>query len=148
MGSREIPKQLKHKPILVLENYDAIDGLRAGKETDAKGLSIGWAQWNGPGDNEMSAKVWRHSGEKWSRQSEELPFHRVFDLAIMITDAMLWNQTIGPTHHQIQGEDVEVSIDKENARLQGLLQKHLQENGEVLSIRLKILSEQLRKLGY
>ena len=25
---------------------------------------------------DISAKVWRHTGEKWSRQSEEMPLHR------------------------------------------------------------------------
>ncbi len=30
----------------------------------------------------MKIGVWRHTGEKWSRQSEELPLHRVLDLAI------------------------------------------------------------------
>lgn len=33
---------------------------------------------------DLSAKVWRYTGEKWSRQSEELPIHRVFDLASLL----------------------------------------------------------------
>lgn len=50
-------------------------------QTDTKGLSLGLAQWNDRGKVDISAKVWRYTGEKWSRQSEELPLHRVLDLA-------------------------------------------------------------------
>ena len=79
----EIPTSLKHKPVIVSENYENIDG-RSAYETDAKGLSLGLAQWNERGRVDISAKVWRHTGEKWSRQSEELPLHRVLDLAILV----------------------------------------------------------------
>ncbi len=79
----KIPTNLKHKPVIVTENYENIDGRRA-YETDAKGLSLGLAQWNDRGRVDISAKVWRYTGEKWSRQSEELPLHRVLDLAILV----------------------------------------------------------------
>jgi len=79
----KIPTELKHKPVIVSEDYDKIDGRYAYK-SDAKGLSLGLAQWNERGNLDISAKVWRHTGEKWSRQSEELPLHRVLDLAILI----------------------------------------------------------------
>ncbi|MFR0656615.1 DUF6530 family protein, partial [Pantoea sp. SIMBA_079] len=79
----KIPAHLKHKPIIQVENYDRIDGPYA-DETDAMGLSVGIAQWNTAGWTELSAKVWRNTGEKWSRQSEELPLHRVIDLATLI----------------------------------------------------------------
>src|SRR5690554_3239619 len=79
----KIPVSLKHKPVIVSENYANIDGRKA-YNSDAKGLSLGLAQWNDRGKLEISAKVWRHTGEKWSRQSEELPLHRVLDLAILI----------------------------------------------------------------
>ncbi|MFQ9681994.1 MAG: DUF6530 family protein, partial [Ruthenibacterium lactatiformans] len=72
----KIPTTLKHKPVIVAENYDSIDG-RGAYHSDAKGLSLGLAQWNDRGKVDISAKVWRHTGEKWSRQSEELPMHRV-----------------------------------------------------------------------
>ena len=75
----KIPTTLKHKPVIVAENYDSIDG-RGAYHSDAKGLSLGLAQWNDRGKVDISAKVWRHTGEKWSRQSEELPMHRVLDL--------------------------------------------------------------------
>lgn len=79
----KIPTNLKHKPVIAVENYASIDG-KYQNETDAVGLSIGFAQWwNG----DLSAKIWRYSDKnKWSRQSEELPLHRVFDLALLIVE--------------------------------------------------------------
>lgn len=82
----KIPTALKHKPVIVSENYENVDGRYAYK-SDAKGLSLGLAQWNDRGKVDISAKVWRYTGEKWSRQSEELPLHRVLDLAILICRA-------------------------------------------------------------
>jgi len=69
----KIPTTLKHKPVIVCENYENVDG-RYAYNSDAKGLSLGLAQWNDRGKVDISAKVWRYTGEKWSRQSEELPF--------------------------------------------------------------------------
>ncbi len=79
----KIPTTLKHKPVIMTENYDEVDGRNA-YDSEAKGLSIGLAQWNDRGSVEASAKVWRYTGEKWSRQSEEMPLNRVLDLAILL----------------------------------------------------------------
>ena len=79
----KIPVSLKHKPVIVVDNYEQVDG-RYAYDSDAKGLSLGLAQWNDRGKLDISAKVWRYTGEKWSRQSEELPLHRVLDLALLI----------------------------------------------------------------
>ena len=54
----KIPVTLKHKPVIVSENYENIDGRKA-YHTDAKGLSLGLAQWNDRGKVDISAKVWR-----------------------------------------------------------------------------------------
>ena len=83
-----IPKHLGHKPILASDNYDSIDGKYAGN-SDAKAISIGKAQFD---NEEISAKVFRHTGKKWSQQSEELPLHRVLDLANLILSAYLQKQ--------------------------------------------------------
>lgn len=90
----KIPAHLKHKPIIQVENYDRIDGPYA-DDTDVMGLSVGIAQWNGPGWTKLSAKVWRNTGEKWSRQSEELPLHRVIDLATLICSTMDYSKKAG-----------------------------------------------------
>ncbi len=76
------PTHLKHKPILVADNYENKDG----EYTDCKALSIGEAQWN---NEEISAKIWRHTGKRWSRQCEEIPLHRCLDLTILILSAFL-----------------------------------------------------------
>lgn len=79
------PNNLKHKPILSVNDYDEIDA-QYSKMTDVKALSIGKAQYN---QDEISLKVWRHTGRKWSRQSEELPIHRNIDLNILFLGALM-----------------------------------------------------------
>ena len=78
----KIPTELMHKPVIVVEDYKNIDG-KSAYNSDVEGLSLGLAQWNDRGNLDISAKVWRHTGQKWSRQSEELPIHRILDLAIL-----------------------------------------------------------------
>lgn len=74
----DAPTWLKHTPIISISDYDSHDG-HFKHDTDAKALSIGYAQY---GDHtDISLKVWRHPDERWSAQSEELPVHRVLDLA-------------------------------------------------------------------
>lgn len=80
-----IPTHLAHKPITGIDDYDLFDGIYAG-HTDAKSLSVGIAQY---GADEISAKVFRHTGIKWSRESEELPLHRVVDLNTAILKSIL-----------------------------------------------------------
>ena len=120
-----IPATLKHKPVIVSENYENIDG-RTAYHSDAKGLSLGLAQWNDRGKVEISAKVWRYTGEKWSRQSEELPLHRVIDLAILIcrtkqhfSEAYRYDKLYDPEHTTIdriglQGDAMTVSVCTDN----------------------------------
>ena len=83
----DIPTDLKHKPVIVAEGYDRIDGRNA-YDSDVKGLSLGLAQWSGQGRPDISVKVWRRTGEEGARQSEELPLHRVLDLAILVCRSM------------------------------------------------------------
>jgi hypothetical protein len=81
----DAPEKLKHKPIIAVNNYDKIDALYA-NDTDVRALSIGQAQYD---NNEFSLKIWRHTGKKWSRQSEEMPIHRNIDLNILLLGALL-----------------------------------------------------------
>lgn len=80
----ESPKNLSHSPIISVNDYDKIDAFDA-NQTDVMALSIGTAQYN---TNQISLKVWRHNGQKWSRQSEELPIHRNLDLSILFLAAL------------------------------------------------------------
>lgn len=142
----KIPTHLKHKPIIEIENYDRIDGPYA-EETDAMGLSVGIAQWNAAGLTDLSAKVWRNTGEKWSRQSEELPLHRAIDLATLVCIAMDYSK-----NGRLSSSDefpVSRAIDNpELARHTELMKKELKENEAFLDASLKRLSEELKRIGY
>lgn len=83
------PKHLKHRPIIVVDDYEKIDACGS---NDAKALSIGKAQWDNTSDD-VSVKIFRKSGGKWSPQSEELPFPRVLDLAEFIIGTILGKET-------------------------------------------------------
>lgn len=143
----KIPTHLKHKPIIEIENYDRIDGPYDAEETDAMGLSVGIAQWNAAGLTDLSAKVWRNTGEKWSRQSEELPLHRAIDLATLVCIAMDYSK-----NGRLSSSDefpVSRAIDNpELARHTELMKKELKENAAFLDASLKRLSEELKRIGY
>jgi hypothetical protein len=157
-----IPTSLKHKPVIVSENYEQVDGRFAGK-TDAKGLSLGLAQWNDRGKVDISAKVWRYTGEKWSRQSEELPLHRVLDLAILITrtmshfrEAYRYDHLYDPANPTVdrvglQGDAMTVSVCTDNDRINEdlkLFSQALSHDDELLGERLQVLSSILKDMGY
>lgn len=158
----KIPTTLKHKPVIVSENYENVDG-RYAYDSDAKGLSLGLAQWNDRGKVDISAKVWRHTGEKWSRQSEELPLHRVLDLAILACRARLHfreayryeklydenNTTIDRIG--LQGDAMTISVCTDNEKINEdikLFNQALSEDDELLGERLKVLSTILKEMGY
>lgn len=158
----KIPTTLKHKPVIVSENYENIDGRKAYK-TDAKGLSLGLAQWNDRGKLDISAKVWRYTGEKWSRQSEELPMHRVLDLAILICRSSLYFQEAyrfpklyNPDNTMIdriglQGDAMSISVCAENPMIDEdikLFSQALSDDGEMIGERLRALSRLLKEMGY
>jgi hypothetical protein len=158
----KIPTTLKHKPVIVSENYENVDGRYAYK-TDAKGLSLGLAQWNDRGKVDISAKVWRYTGEKWSRQSEELPLHRVLDLAIFVcrakqyfTEAYRYEKLYDPENPVIdrvglQGDAMTLSVCTDNEKIDEdikLFQQALSNDDELIGERLRRLSAILKEMGY
>lgn len=159
----QIPTTLKHKPVIVAEDYEHIDG-RTAYGSDAKGLSLGLAQWNDRGKVDISAKVWRYTGEKWSRQSEELPLHRVLDLAILACRAKLYLREeayrfpkgYDPEDPQIdrvglQGDAMTVAVCTDNPRIDedlALFQDALARDDELLGERMRVLARILGELGY
>lgn len=158
----KIPTTLKHKPVIVAEDYSNIDGRQA-YESDAKGLSLGLAQWNERGNVDISAKVWRHTGERWSRQSEELPLHRVLDLAILILrsklhfdEAYRFENLYDPNNPIIdrvglQGDAMTVEVCTENEMINEdiqLFRQALADDGELIGERLRTLSRILKEMGY
>lgn len=158
----KIPTTLKHKPVIVAENYENVDG-RYAYASDAKGLSLGLAQWNDRGKVDVSAKVWRYTGEKWSRQSEELPLHRALDLAILIArtklhfrDAYRYQElydTENPVIDRvgIQGDAMTVAVCTDNEKINEdikLFNQVLSVDDELIGERLKTLARILREMGY
>lgn len=158
----KIPTTLKHKPVIVSENYENVDG-RYAYDSDAKGLSLGLAQWNDRGKVDISAKVWRHTGGKWSRQSEELPLHRVLDLAILVCrtsqyfqDAYRYEKLYNVDNPVIdrvglQGDAMTVEVCTDNDKIDEdikLFQQALSDEGELIGERLSTLSRILKEMGY
>ncbi len=158
----KIPTTLKHKPVVIAEDYANIDG-RTAYKSDAQGLSLGLAQWNDRGKVDISAKVWRHTGEKWSRQSEEMPLHRVLDLAILIArselyfrDAYRYPKLYDEDNANIdrvglQGDAMTVEICTDNEHIDediALFRQALAEDGELLGERYRVLARLLEELGY
>jgi len=159
----KIPTTLKHKPVIVAENYENVDG-RYAYDSDAKGLSLGLAQWNDRGKVDISAKVWRYTGEKWSRQSEELPLHRVLDLALLICKAKLFFADTAYRHKNLydpdntvigrvplQGDAMTVEVCTENEMIDEDIKSLLQclsKDDELIGERLAALASLLKELGY
>ncbi|HOL17477.1 MAG TPA: DUF6530 family protein [Bacillota bacterium] len=158
----KIPTTLKHKPVIVSEDYESVDG-RYAYSSDAKGLSLGLAQWNDRGKVEISAKVWRHTGEKWSRQSEELPLHRVLDLAILICrashyfrEAYRYEKLYDPKNPVVdrvglQGDAMTVAVCTDNEKIDEdiqLFRQALSNDDEIIGERLAVLSRILKQMGY
>lgn len=152
----KIPTVLKHKPVIVSEEYNKIDGRKA-PDSDAKGLSLGLAQWNERGNVDISAKIWRHTGGKWSRQSEEMPIHRVLDLAILIVRSQMFfrerymKKDENPELDRIglQGGAMNVALSKENEQLKTdieLFDECLRKDDEILAERFNVLRSLLDKL--
>jgi hypothetical protein len=159
----KIPTSLKHKPVIVSENYENVDG-RYAYNSDAKGLSLGLAQWNDRGKVDISAKVWRYTGEKWSRQSEELPLHRVLDLAILVCRAKQHFQEDSYRHKKLyntekpvidriglQGDAMTVAVCTDNEKIDEdikLFNQALSNDDELIGERFSVLSRLLKELGY
>ena len=128
------PKYLKHKPIISVNDYDKIDA-QYRKSTDTKALSIGTAQYD---KNEISLKVWRHTGKNWSRQSEELPIHRNIDLNILLLGALMTDINSGYPKTNLREE---IDDDSEFHKILD----HYKSNKEFLKPRLEELRDKLNE---
>jgi len=81
-ANKELPTHLEHKPVYAIP-YVQFDGMYA-DNTDCQYLSIGLAQWD---STHVSLKTMRFR-DKWSRQSEELPLHRVVDSTLLLSKVL------------------------------------------------------------
>lgn len=157
-----IPTNLKHKPVIEVPDYENIDSPN-GYEP-AQGLSLGLAQWNDRGKVDVSAKIWRHTGEKWSRQSEEMPLHRVIDLAILICkgkqymmeEAYKQPRMYDPDNPVIdrvglQGDAMTIEVCTDNEHIDEdiqLFDAAMRKQDERVSERLHVLARTLKEMGY
>ena len=78
MASRSLPKNLTHKPVYALD-YENLDEYVP--TTDAQWISVGWSTWD---PRALALKIFRWTGNKWSRESEEVPLARLIDAAIWV----------------------------------------------------------------
>jgi hypothetical protein len=121
------------------------------------------AQWNDRGKVDIFAKVWKHTGEKWSRQSEELPLHRVIDLAILVCrtklhfrDAYRYEKSYDSENPIIdrvglQGDAMTVAVCIDNEKIEEdikLFSQSLSDDDELIGERLRVLSRILKEMGY
>ncbi|WP_429840731.1 DUF6530 family protein [Brevibacillus sp. FIR094] len=158
----KIPTTLNHKPVVVSDNYERVDG-RLARNTDAKALSLGVVEGSSRRKVDLSAKVWRCTGEEWTKQSEELPLHRVLDMSILICrslahfrDAYRYEHYYDPQEPVIdrvalQGDAMNVAICTDNESLHEdikLFSQALSNDDEMISERLRALSKLLKDMGY
>ncbi len=158
----KIPTTLKHTPVVVSENYERVDG-RLARNTDAKALSLGLIQGNDRGKANLSAKVWRSTGENWSSESEEMPLHRILDMSILICRSLAHFREAYRYEHlydpqapiidrvALQGNAMTVAICTDNERIHEdmkLFSQALSDDDEMISERLRMLSRILKDMGY
>ena len=141
----DLPRHLEHKPIYATP-YQRFDGIY-GSNSDAKYLSVGLAQWD---NNDLSVKVMRHTGNRWTRQAEEFPLHRVFDAANFLAQVLLNVQenTVDIKPNTFTNQNVGLLVKKENInkQQQEIFEDFMDEHKEFVVSRLNSLYETLKKL--
>lgn len=153
----KIPTTLKHKPVVVSEDYDRIDG-RYANDSDAKGLSLGLAQWNDRGKVDISAKVWRYTGSKWFRQSEEMPLRWIWRFLSAVVNSIsrrypkLYDEAKPMIERMpMQGDAMNLAVATDNEYIDEdikLFSQALSNDDEMLSERLARLGGVLREMGF
>ncbi|MCL6592342.1 MAG: DUF6530 family protein [Alicyclobacillus sp.] len=146
MSRFSVPTHLDHKPILVIPDYNEMDGPYHPDTTDAQHLSLGVSQWS---SEELSLKVFRHSGNRWSRQSEELPPHRAIDLVSLLTVAYGYYKSGVPkkkTTIQHNGFSMEVEMMPEGLDLYETFISYFNKNDALIAERLRALYHALEQL--
>ena len=80
-----LPTWLEHLPILACDYQELNKTVLSRDYNDAKFISVGRAQYD-PSD--LTVKMWRWSGKRWSRQSEEVPIQRLPYMMAMMLNAI------------------------------------------------------------
>jgi hypothetical protein len=146
--AQELPQHLDHKPVFAMP-YEKFDGIYE-KETDVRYISIGVAQYD---PDSVSIKTMRYTGEKWTRQAEELPLHRCIDSTIFLAKALF-----GASKDEIlipkgtfcrQGAEIRILRETANGDLPAydkFVKEHSNESKKRLNVLLDVLND-LKKHG-
>ena len=140
------PYSLKHQPVYLLA-YEAHDGPYA-DDSDCKYLSLGWAQYD---QRSASLKTLRHTGTKWSRQSEEIPLHRAVDLVFLLAQAIRRTEqghlkpiTFSAGALENQAGDISIKVDTTSSAEEAAFSSQI--TNELVQRRLNKLREVLNEL--
>lgn len=133
--TRGMPTHLGHKPIIAVNYSDVTDD----DSGDAKFLSIGHAQYN---RDCASVKVWRHTGKRWSRQSEEVPIERLCDMALLLCNTIKLIQCDGVLKQTTLKEEV---VDEAGIEF---LKHEIEENKTRITQSAKELKEVLNEIDF
>ena len=136
--SEQLPQHLAHRPVYAVP-YEQFDGHYVG-DTDARYISIGNAQWN---EDEVSVKIMRYVGDKWTRQAEELPLHRAIDATVFLIMAVFCtnNGVIRLPPGTFHNQNTDITITMEDRRFGELAayMAYLDSNLDLLKERLNAL---------
>lgn len=104
-----LPTWLQHKPIIAT-NYQRVNSENGLIDyDDVKFLSLGRAQYN---SDETALKLFRHSGNRWSRQSEEVPIQRLsFLMELLLATIYRVQHPEDKSYRSNLGEEVVVTDD-------------------------------------
>lgn len=120
----DIPTWLSHKPIIAVDYQNRDAEVGAG---DALFLSIGRSTWD---NDSISAKIWRESDGRWSRQSEDVPLWRLLDLAILFVSILKEKRSV---LNEIIVNDADVQFLNEKMKEnEGLYRPRLEELARLL----------------
>ena len=89
--------------------------------------------------NQISLKVWRHTDEKWSRQSEELPIHRNLDLSILFLASISVDESAHYPKSNLR-EEIDIPTDVQN------IKDYYEDNKKFIEPRLKELKRLLEEI--
>lgn len=152
-----------NKNIVIKANeYNKIDGKNAHHST-TKELSLGKASQPENQAMEIAATIWKETDAQTLTALAELPLHQVMDLSILVCQTLLYFQDAyrfpllynpeNPSVERIglQGGVLPISVCTENPNIQRDIQDFSQainNQGELLGERLRVLSKILEEMGY
>lgn len=151
---------MNEKIVVAANGYDRLDGRNAYR-SDIKRITLGAPALKENQAMQIAAQLWTAQEDGTLKMSAELPIHRVFDLMIVLSRALLYFKEAyrlpllydpdDPTIERIglQGEALPVSICTENPNINKDIQdfsQALNDLGELTGERLRTLTRILKEL--